>query len=148
MSLYMETTKISPGQTVGEIQKILGIYGALSILTEYENKEVSAVSFELQIGPRIVPFRLPCRWKAVFETLRKRRKRDRYRSGLEEALEMQAKRVAWRQILRWVEAQLALVDTGMVSMQEVFIPYIRLGETTLYEKMVENDFKMITWNGR
>lgn len=147
MTLYMETTKISPGQTVGEIQKILGLYGALSILTEYENKEVSAVSFELQVGPKVIPFRLPCRWKSVFETIKRRKKRNIFRPGFEEALELQSKRVAWRQILRWVEAQLALVDTGMVNMGEVFMPYISLGGQTFYEKIAEDSFKMIGWEG-
>ncbi len=27
-TLFMETTKIEPAQTVGEIQRILGLYGA------------------------------------------------------------------------------------------------------------------------
>lgn len=146
MTLYMETTKISPGQTVGEIMKILGVYGAVLILTEYDNKEVSAVSFELQVGPhQIVPFRLPCRWKAIYEMLLRRRKRDRYRQGTEELLMAQSKRVAWRQILRWVEAQLALVDTKMVDIGEVFMPYISMGNQTFYEKISENNFKMIGW---
>lgn len=64
--------------------------------------------------------------------------------GIEAAV-LQAKRIAWRQILRWVEAQLALVETDMVKMQEVFMPYIQVNikGQTLYEKLEESKFKML-----
>ncbi|MDD4980682.1 MAG: hypothetical protein PHC54_05390 [Candidatus Omnitrophica bacterium] len=54
----------------------------------------------------------------------------------------QAKRVAWRQILRWVEAQMALVETNMVKIQEVFMPYIQMtiSGQTLYEKIEQKGF--------
>ncbi len=35
----------------------------------------------------------------------------------------QAERTAWRQVLRWVEAQMAMIDAGMTQTQEVFMPY-------------------------
>jgi hypothetical protein len=42
--------------------------------------------------------------------------------------------VAWRQILRWVQAQMALVETKMVKVEEVFLPYIQgPGGQTVYE---------------
>jgi len=54
--------------------------------------------------------------------------------------------VAWRQILRWIEAQLALVDTEMVQIQEVFMPYLQMNTgQTLYEKLEETKFKMIEY---
>jgi hypothetical protein len=46
-TLFMETTKIEPSQTVGEIQKILGQYGASAIRTDYDRGEVIAVSFTI-----------------------------------------------------------------------------------------------------
>ena len=55
-----------------------------------------------------------------------------------------AKRVAWRQILRWVQAQLAMIDTGMVKSEEVFLPYAMVnasdGQKTMYEAMAERKF--------
>ena len=33
----------------------------------------------------------------------------------------QAYRVAWRNILDWVEAQMALLEIGMAKMEEVFL---------------------------
>ena len=138
--LFMETTQIDSAQTVGEIQRVLGKYGASAILTEYENSEVTAVSFKVKFNTQDIPFRLPCRWQAILKILQSRRKRRPYKRSVE----AQARRVAWRQILRWIEAQLALVDTEMVQIQEVFMPYLQMntGET-LYEKLEETKFKMI-----
>ena len=144
MTLYMETTKISPETTVTQIQKVLGNYGAAAIRTDYMNGEVIALSFLLNINGQEIPFKLPCRWEAIFKALQKERKFRAYMKEKED--KEKAKRVAWRQILRWVEAQLALVDTEMVSMQEVFSPYIKIkGEKTLYECLEEINFKMLEY---
>lgn len=139
-TLFMETTHIEPSQTVGEIQRILGRYGASAILTEYNNREVMAVSFKVRFNDQDIPFRLPCRWEAILKKLQSKRKRKPYKRSDE----AQARRVAWRQILRWIEAQLALVDTEMVQIQEVFMPYLQMNTgQTLYEKLEETKFKMI-----
>ncbi|MDD4980681.1 MAG: hypothetical protein PHC54_05385 [Candidatus Omnitrophica bacterium] len=60
-TLFMETTKIEPEQTVAEIQRILGKYGAGGILTEYAKGEVIGVAFKIDVNGKDIPFRLPCR---------------------------------------------------------------------------------------
>lgn len=139
-TLFMETTQIEASQTVGEIQRLLGNHGASAVLIEYDNGEIVAVSFKIRINSQDIPFRLPCRWQAILKKLQSRRKRRPYKRNDE----AQACRIAWRQILRWIEAQLALVDTEMVQIQEVFMPYLQLNTgQTLYEKLEETKFKMI-----
>ncbi len=139
-TLFMETTQIEPSQTVGEIQRLLGNCGASAVLTEYGNGEVTAVSFRVRFNDQDIPFRLPCRWEAILKKLKSRRKRQPYKRSIES----QARRVAWRQILRWIEAQLALVDTEMVQIQEVFMPYLQMNTgKTLYEQLEETKFKLI-----
>jgi len=92
----------------------------------------------------MIPFKLPCRWKPIFNVLDGRKKRKPYRRSIE----AQAKRVAWRQILRWIEAQLALVETNMVKMQEVFLPYLlQKDDKTLYEYLEEKNFKVLEYKG-
>lgn len=137
MTLYMETTRINAERTVSEIQQILSKYGASAVLLEYEACKVSAVSFQHQVENQKIPFRLPCRWKAMEGVLRQSGKRPRY----DDTFETWARRVAWRQILRWVEAQLALVETNMVKMEEVFFPYIqtKTGQT-IYEIQEQKKF--------
>jgi hypothetical protein len=95
----------------------------------------------VEISGNGVPFVLPCRWEAVHTTLVNRMRRLPRQSRKEEYV-LQAKRVAWRQILRWVQAQLALVETDMVRIEEVFMPYLlnKKGQT-LYEAIAVNGFK-------
>lgn len=141
-TIYMETTKIDPSATVADITRVLGLYGASSIRVDYENKEVTSVSFMIEVQGQEWPFRLPCRWNGIFDHLQRKRKTNRRKREGEDQL--QAKRVAWRQILRWIEAQFALVDTGMVEVQEVFLPYIQTGiNETLYDRVRDGGLKML-----
>ena len=141
-TLFMETTRIEPPQTVGEIQKILGQYGATAIRTDYEAGEVIAVSFTVKINSDQIPFRLPCRWEAVKMIFESRRSRRSHRGRPSGDLTIQAKRVAWRQILRWVEAQLALTETGMTKIHEVFMPYLLMDKgQTLFERLESQDWR-------
>lgn len=143
MSLFMETTKIDAGKTVAEIQELLGAAGCSGVMTMYENNEVKSISFQIVFMNKNVAFCLPCRWEPIYNKLRLRLKRPR--EGQLEGLEAQAKRVAWRQILRWVQAQLALVETDMVKIQEVFLPYVQVDMKgrTLYQQVEENGFKAL-----
>jgi hypothetical protein len=94
----------------------------------------------MEIEGREVPFRLPIRAEAVLTILRERRKRG-VRKGT--VLEDQAERVAWRQVLRWVEAQLALVETGMVEAREVFLPYLQVGAgRTLFQEIESRGYNV------
>jgi len=141
-TLFMETTRIEPNQTVGEIQKLLGEYGASAIRTDYDHGEVIAVSFTVSINGDQIPFRLPCRWEAIKTIFESRRKRRYGRGRSAGDLTAQAKRVAWRQILRWVEAQLALTETKMAKLHEVFMPYLIVDKgQTIFEKMESQNWK-------
>lgn len=133
MTLFMESTEIAPEKSIAEIEACLAKYGATAILKDYEKGEIEALSFRIKVGTQEVPFRLPCRWKAIEEIFHKRA--DRYASEREvESRKAKARRVAWRQILRWVQAQMALVETSMVKVEEVFLPYIQgPGGQTVYE---------------
>lgn len=138
-TLFMETTQISASQTVAEIQSLLGEHGASAILTEYENGEVVAISFKIND----IPFSPPFRWEAVLKILEAKRKRSPSKVDLKQ----QAKRVAWRQILRWIQAQVAFAETEMVQLDELLLPWLQIGDQTLYDKYLENNLKMIGYGG-
>lgn len=137
MSLYMETTKISAERTAQEIGALLAEAGASAVLTEYDvKKKISGFSFKLRVGLQDVPFSLPVRIDPVFRRLQSRRKRHRYRNECEDR--NQAERIAWRQLLRWIQAQWAMIDTGMVAAAEVFMPYIQVEPgRTLWERAID-----------
>ena len=47
---------------------------------------------------------------------------------------VQADRVAWRILKDWVEAQLALIATQMVSLDQIMLPYMLMDEgLTVYD---------------
>lgn len=136
-TLFMETTEISPEKTISEIEAVLIQYGANAVLKEYSGGAIEAVSFRIKVGPNDIPFRLPCRWKAIASVFEKR-KAGKWHYTLSAKTKQRCadhgRRVAWRQILRWVQAQMALVETEMVKVEEVFFPYIQTrGGQTLYE---------------
>jgi len=140
--LFMETTKIATAQTVGEIQRLLREYGASAIRTDYKDGEVVSVSFTIVLNGDQIPFRLPCRWEAIKSIFESRRRRRSGRGRPPTDLTAQAKRVAWRQILRWIEAQLALTETKMTKLHEVFMPYLLMDKgQTIFEKMESQNWK-------
>lgn len=139
MPLLNYTTKIDADKTAQEIARCLSKHGAQAVLTEYDEKDgyVTAISFKINLEGKRVGFRLPCDWKPVLEILKNDPNvRSRSRVAIDRVL---AVRVAWRIVKDWVEAQMALVETRMVTTQQVFLPYavMKSGET-LYEKIQEN----------
>lgn len=147
MSLYMETTKIPIEKTAQEIATLLAQAGATAVLTEYDkDRKIKALCFKLEVKGSQVPFMLPARVTPVFQYFQKKtapRNRDR----MQKAHMEQAERVAWRQLYRWIEAQLAMIDTGMVEAAEVFYPYIQVGPNqTMYQRALETG-KLLTAGG-
>ena len=112
MTIFMGSTKIEAQRTIGEISSVLIRTGATSISTDYAaGGKVAAVRFGLTVPgiAQTVHFRLPCRTEKLVKLLRGDRE--------------QAERTAWRQVLRWVEAQMAMIEAGMTQTHEVFMPY-------------------------
>ena len=138
MKLYMETTGIAAEKTAAEITYLLVQAGATQTYNRYENKKVVGLSFTLDVNGKTIPFCLPVRVRPVFEYLQKRRPSTTRQKKAPDDLE-QAERVAWRQLLKWIQAQLAMIDVGMVQSAEVFMPYLEVEPgRTLFEKMVDN----------
>jgi len=136
MALLNYTTKIDADKTAQEIAKELSMHGAKAVLTEYDEKTgtVVAISFKIKIGEAEMGFRLPCDWKPVFHILQNDPKVPRTNKD-----QAQAVRTSWRIVKDWVEAQMALVETKMVTTQQVFLPYVVMkDQRTLSEHIGEN----------
>lgn len=136
MALLNYTTSISAEKTVGEIQSKLAKAGAHQILHEYDGfGNVNALSFRIKTRFGEMAFRLPANISAVERVLQKQFRRGKYVST------EQATKVGWRILKDWTEAQLALIETGMVTIEQVFLPYAQneIGQT-IYEALVEKKF--------
>ena len=136
-TLFMQTTKIEAGKTIAEITALLVAHGAQGVIIEYEQQEVLAMSFRVIIRGVPLSFRMPCRWQPVEILFKKRGVHQRD----QEERARQAKRTAWRQVLRWAQAQPAMVEVGMVEIEEVFLPYLQDNRgKTLYGVLRDRDF--------
>lgn len=134
MPLLNYTTSINPQKTVMEIQSMLSKAGASSIMADYDTDgNVVALSFRLKADGQDIAFKLPTAWQPVLETL-KRQNVTRSLQTPEQAL-----RVAWRITKDWVAAQLAIIETRMVTTAQVFLPYaITKDGSTVYEYIANN----------
>ena len=55
----------------------------------------------------------------------------------------QAARVAWRIVKDWVEAQMAILESEMVDMDEIFLPYmLNSSGDTVYELYSHNQLML------
>ena len=143
MPLLNYTTKVDADKTAQEIAKILSLHGAKSVLTDYEDGIVSAISFKISLNGNDISFRLPCDWRPVLEVLNGQlpelKTWHRNYEHLLSERRLQAVRTAWRIVKDWTEAQMALVETQMVSTTQVFLPYaVGKDGKTLFEKVVQN----------
>lgn len=136
MALLNYTTQISAEKTVAEIQGILARAGALAIMTEYDANTV-LVGISFKIGTPFGPtaYSLPCDVAAVNRILDKQMRAGKVPRRL--VTTEQASRVGWRIIKDWIEAQLALVQTQMVTLDQVFLPYARTNSgETVYQRYI------------
>jgi hypothetical protein len=134
MPLLNYTTTVSADKSIAAIQKVLAKAGASAILHEYDqNGNIMALSFRIKLDDKDISFRLPTDWRAVQQRLEAQRVEPRFRTQ-EHAL-----RVAWRITKDWVEAQLAIIETHMVTTAQVFLPYaVTASGQTVYEYVAHN----------
>lgn len=144
-SIFMGSTDIPVERTSGMITSILVQAGARSINLEYDEKgNPIGISFALVVNALPFAFKLPVRVEPVFKAINGSRKSSHDRSIKAANDREQAERVAWRQIFRWLQAQLAMIQTNMVQVQEVFLPYMtEQSGKTLFEVMTEQRFKAL-----
>lgn len=130
MPILNYTTEVPAERTVAEIQRILARAGAASARVDYAGGEPVSVSFLLMLSDRPLPFRLPADVDGVYRVLIKDKVPPRLRNRA------QAQRVAWRVVKDWVEAQLALIQSGQASLAQLFLPHaVRPDGRTLFEQV-------------
>jgi hypothetical protein len=136
VKLLNYTTEVAASRSIAQIQDKLALHGAHQILTEYGGSppEVVALSFKIRTKFGELAFRLPANIAAVQTILRKQFPRSN-------TWQEKAPRIAWRIIKDWIEAQLALLQTGQVQLEQVFLAFVQDNTgRTLYDRMVDKKF--------
>lgn len=136
MAILNYTTEVSTAKSIGEITTLLTRAKAQAILSEFDGAgRLMAISFRVMTAYGVMSFRLPANVDKVFAVLNREKIGPRYKNR------DQAERVAWRIIKDWLEAQLALIQVDLVTMEQVFLPYVQNNEgVTLYESLKERNF--------
>jgi hypothetical protein len=140
MPILNYTTEIDGKRTALEIQGLLSLKGAQRVSVDYDTQgEPIAIEFMISVHSQPVWFRLPCNVAGVHKALQNQKIERRYKS------EPQARRVAWRIIKDWIEAQLAIVEANQAEVAEVFLPYVidREGQT-MYARFKESQQKQLS----
>lgn len=131
------TTKVPATATVAEMQQMLAAHGAETVNVSYTNGKPVAVLFSIKTQHGVRHYTLPGGdTRRIHELLRN--DAEAKRRGV--ANEAQAERTAWRILKDWLEAQLALIRTAMVTLDEVMLPYMVVDElgTTVYQRYEES----------
>jgi hypothetical protein len=135
MPILNYTTNIPVERTLGEIQGILARSGARSVMVQYDNQGAPvALIFSIMVHGTRIDFRLPSRHTGIYKKLH-----DNTKIEIRLRTEDQARRVAWRIIKDWVEAQIAIIEAGQAELVEVFLPYaVSNSGKTVYEEFQNN----------
>jgi hypothetical protein len=140
MPILNYTTSIDPAKTAAEVQHILAKGGAKQVSIDYNDGLPSALTFSITYLEQPIYFRLPCNVEGVYKSLCGAKGVPYSKQTM-----TQARRVAWRIIKDWVEAQLAIVESRQAQMTEVFLPYV-VSESgqTMFQAFTESKQKQLT----
>ncbi|GAH37641.1 unnamed protein product [marine sediment metagenome] len=124
------TTDISAERSILEIEKLLTLFGAETVIKKYTAEgRVDSLMFQLQEEA----FKLPANIKGVEEVLYKSSRSAHSGDGEKRRVE-RSYRVAWRIIKDWTHAQLSLIASGQAQPKEIFLGYMFDGKRTLFQK--------------
>lgn len=138
MAILNYTTQIDAGKTVAELSHLLGKAGCQKVLVDYDAGEPAALTFAITVQARPMFFTLPANIDGVLKALKRDRVPGKYQNIA------QARRVAWRIIKVWCEAQLAIIDAGQAQLAEVFLPYAQTPSgQTLYRAIESGNLKLL-----
>lgn len=141
MPIKNYTTTVPANRSIEEIQTALVSHGAKGVMYQYEDDgRISAMRFVLEVNGEPWNYSLPVEWRKFQECL----KQDDVRRWDDDDY---CYRVAWRNIRDWVLAQMALYETQIVEMPQVFLPFANDSSgKTLYEQ-VSNNPNLLLDNG-
>lgn len=142
-ALLTYTTEVNAAKTAAEMMTLLGLHGAREVMMKYDDAgQVTGLAFVILTpdGNRLA-FRVPVNADAVYKVMDKQSGQGKLPYRL--VTRDQARRVAWRIALRWLEAQLAVVEAETVSLDQVMLPYwIAPNGKMFYEALKEQHFML------
>ena len=144
---YKHTSKVSPEKTAGQIQALLIRLGVTKIAMDTEDGAISGMAFLCKHEGTEVAYRMPIRWKPVYDVMLEEFECKKFRQPLAgqqlktamDKVMAQAKRTAWRIAYEWLRVQVAFVEDGGRDLLEVFMADVIMpgSDRTLGEQVKE-----------
>jgi hypothetical protein len=122
MPILKYRTDIPADKTAAEIQRMLARAGARSVQVDYLAGDPVTIAFRLTTPIGDEAYRLPANVDGVLRVLS--RQADAGQVGPRFVTRAHARDVAWRILKDWTAAQLAIIDAGMTTFDEVMLPYM------------------------
>lgn len=130
---------VAASRSIGQIQQLLIKAGARQLMSEYgDDGTAIGLSFAIETPYGLRGFSLPVHADKVHAVLQRQKVSPKFRE------KEHAEKVAWRILKDWVEAQLAIIETEMVTLDQVMLPYMTTNSagTTVYELFVKNQMAL------
>lgn len=116
------------------IEKMLIKHGARQIAYTYEDGLKTGILFTIQGKNSLLPIKMPVRIKNIEQVFKK--------DGVKYKTE-QPYKTGWKNVHDWIAAQLALLETEMVQMEEIFLPYILMNkDVTAFDYFSKNNYQL------
>lgn len=134
------TTKVPASRSINQVQEALAETGASAIMMDLDpaTGKVSGLMFAIEIRGNFVNFKLP----VDCERFRKALLNDGVHRAQSD--DDYVYRVAWRCVRDWVMAQIALIKTQMVELDQVFLPYaVSPNGSTVYQAIISGDMPLL-----
>lgn len=132
------TTTIDAGKSASECIAILARHGARAVAMTYDNGLPGGLHFQVATAFGDRAYSLPTNTAGTHRVLEKA-----YRAGRiprSKATLDQAQRTSWRVVKVWLEAQLALIEAGLVDLPQVMLPFMIDDEgRTVYQRFIERE---------
>lgn len=127
------STRIPAKRTAQECLSLLAEAGADAVAAQYMAKQPVGLSFRLTTPGGKRDFAMPINVDGVHKMLQRADLGSR--SGPQWRSRDHALNVAWRVVKDWLEAQLAIIAAEVVTLDEVMLPYLQVGDgRTLYQE--------------
>ena len=140
------TTDIPIEKIIERLQRVLGEHGARQVIFDYgDDGKIYGVQFVIRVQDTFVPVKLPARVDKAQAVLKLQYEKGLISRKVGKAVygPEHAYKVAWRNILDWVEAQMALLDIEMAKLEEIFLPYVvNKSGKTLFEVFEQNSYQL------
>jgi hypothetical protein len=130
MPLSNYTSGMPINRIFDNIQKMLISRGAKQIMFDYDNGLAIGITFTIQTPKGLLPIKLPVKIERIKQVF--------INDGIRCKDELQPYRTGWKNVHDWIKAQLAMLDTEMVKLEEIFLPYMTNKEGQTYFEVMES----------